>query len=172
MSRKLSVAVVVFTVLLRASDLTACGDKFSLVGRSVGYDKLLKASRPGTVLIYSGSTLPRAFSNGQFGALMEIAGHRQRTAADRPALERSLLGGTIDLVLADPSASGDIADLVRTSGSTVIIPVVSAPSRAQRAALQEKFGFVLTLPADPLKVLDVLDKAMAVKARRDATRHA
>jgi vacuolar-type H+-ATPase subunit F/Vma7 len=171
MSRWFVPAAVGFIVCAHAADVGACGDKFLLLGRSVGYDNILKASRPGTVLIYSTPALPPAFGDGRFAALMELAGHHQRSVGDAQALEHVLATGKIDLILVDAALSADIADQIRGSSTALVLPVASGVSGARRSELERKFGCVLTLPADARKVIDVIDKAMALRARR-AAQHA
>lgn len=170
MPRWFAAIVVAFIVCANVADLTACGDKFLLLGRAVGYDKILKASRPGTVLIYSSPTLPPAFGDGRFSALMELAGHHQRLVADAQALEHALATGNIDLVLVDAALSADIADHVHASSSALVVPVASGMSGARRSELERKFGCVLTLPANARQVVELIDKAMALRAKRAAQR--
>src|SRR5262245_6656691 len=136
MSRNVVVTVLAFiVVLVPGSDLSACGDKFLLLGRAVGYEKILKASNPGSVVIYSSPNLPAVFNDGRFGALMDVAGHRQQSVSDRQALERALASGKIDLVLADPAVSRTIADSVRASSKALVVPITTNASAAQRADL-------------------------------------
>ena len=163
MSLRFGAALVALVTCMEVPELMACGDKFLLLGRSVGYDQVQKASRPGTVLIYSSSSLPKAFSDGQFAALMEIAGHHQRSVADRQALARALSTGKVDLVLADPMVSRDIAETVRSSSSALVVPVLSNAAAAQRAEFGRDFRCVLALPANARRVIDTLDKAMKLK---------
>jgi vacuolar-type H+-ATPase subunit F/Vma7 len=168
MSRWFVAVAVGFIVCAHVADVRACGDKFLLLGRSVGYDKILKASRPGTVLIYSTPALPAAFGDGRFSALMELAGHHQRSVGDAEALEHALATGKIDLVLVDAALSADIADHIRASSTALVVPVASGVSGARRSELERKFGCVLTLPADARRVVEVIDKAMTLRAKRAA----
>ena len=166
MSRRIVVAVLALIVVARGAGVSACGDKFLLLGRAVGYEQILKASRPGMVLIYSSPNLPSAFSDGRFSALMELAGHRQRSVRDRQGLEQALATSPVDVILADVSASAGIADFVRASSTALVLPVIVDAPAAQRADLERKFGCVLSLPADKRRVISTLDKAMRLKAKR------
>lgn len=169
MSRRSVLTVLALIVLSRGVHLSACGDKFLLLGRAMGYEQILKASKPGMVLIYSSPGLPSAFSDGRFSALMELAGHRQRAVRDRQALERALATGQIDVVLADAAASTGIVDVVRGSSSALVVPVLLDVPGTQRKEFETKFGCVLSLPADARKVIAVLDKAMKLKAKSSRT---
>ena len=166
MSRRSVVTVLALISLARVTDLSACGDKFLLLGRAVGYEQILKASKPGMVLIYSTPGLPSAFSDGRFSALMELAGHRHRSVRDRQSLEQALSTAQVDVVLADVSASAGIADAVRASSTALVVPVLVDVPAAQRADLERKFGCVLSLPADGRRVISTLDKAMKLRAKR------
>jgi hypothetical protein len=176
MSRWIGLALVALIACSQTPPLSACGDKFLLLGRSVGYDQILKASRPGTVLLYSSPNLPTVLSDGRFSALLELAGHRQRAITDRQTLEQALRSGKVDLVLADPAASHDIADVVRTSSTALIVPVLSKGAAASRSDLQRTYAVVLELAdgtkLNPRQIVNILDQAMKVKAKRGAVRPA
>lgn len=172
MIRRFSAAVLALLAWAFVSDLSACGDKFLLLGRAVGYEQLLKASRPGTVLVYTTATLPEAFRDGKFGLLMEAAGHHQSSVTDAQGLQRALASGKVDLVLADSNVSRSIADLVSTSSSAVLVPILTDSPPAQQSELEKRFGCVLKLPAQARKVIDTLDRAMKLKAKRALSRTA
>ena len=152
-------------------NLAACGDKFLVLGRSVGYQSLLKASKPGTVLLYSTPSLPKSFSDGAFDMLMNVAGHRVSTVSDRSALESALARGNVDLVLADTAMSRQIGGFVNASSSAMVVPIVVNTSAPERAAFEKEFGCMLRLPADARKVVDALDKAMKLRAKKFAAAH-
>ena len=146
--------------------LSACGDKFLVLGRSVGYDKMLRASKPGRVLLYSTPTLPSVFTNGRFDLLMTVAGHHLDTVSDRRTLERKLATGEIDLVLADPLVSRDIAPDVGRASRASVVPILTNAAPSDRVAYEKEFGCILRLPADARRVIDTLDKAMKLRAHR------
>jgi hypothetical protein len=170
MIRRFSAAVLALVAWAFMSDLSACGDKFLLLGRAVGYEQLLKASRPGTVLVYTTATLPEAFRDGKFGLLMEAAGHHESAVNDLQGLERTLATGKVDLVLADSNVSGSIAAVVSKSSSALLVPILTDSPPAQQSEFERRFGCVLRLPAQARKVIDTLDKAMKLKTRRASLR--
>jgi len=156
-------------LVLTDRNLSACGDKFLVLGRSVGYQSLLKASKPGTIVLYNTARLPKSFSNGGgFDLLMNVAGHQLRTVSDRTSLEKALAGGKIDLVLADMVTSREISASVNTSSTAVVVPIVMNTNSSERAAFEKEFGCMLRLPADARKVIDALDRAMKLRAKRFA----
>jgi hypothetical protein len=146
--------------------LSACGDKFLLLGRPTGYRMLLKAPHPAVIVVYSTERLPNAFRDGWFASVMEIAGHRQLTVRDRPALAGILAKGNVDLVLADAAVSQDIAAYVEASSKTLLVPVVADASSAERSGIEKQYGIIFKLSADPRKILNDLDRAMKLRARR------
>lgn len=159
---------------LAASDqsLSACGDKFLVLGRAVGYGSLLKASKPGSVVLYRTPGLPKVFSNGGgFDLVMDAAGHRLSTVSDSSALQRALASGKIDLVLADPATSRQIGAVVSTSSTALVVPILVDGAAGQRAVLEKEFGCVMPL-SEPRKVIDALDKAMKLRAKRAAAHSA
>jgi ABC-type amino acid transport substrate-binding protein len=149
-------------------DLSACGDKFLLLGRSVSYGNLLKSSKPGNVVLYSTPKLPPAFGDGRFDLLMTVAGHHLAIVSDRPALHSALATGKVDLVLADGVVSRAIADDVSASSAAVIVPILVDAAASERASFEKDFGCILRLPSDSRKVIDALDRAMKLRARRAA----
>jgi len=153
-------------LVLTDRNLSACGDKFLVLGRSVGYQSLLKASKPGSVLLYQTATLPKPFSDGKFNLVMDVAGHRLSTVSDQAALKHALANGRIDLVLADPATSRLIGEIVNTSSTAMIVPILTDSGAAERATFVKEFGCILRLPADPRAVIDALDKAMKLRAKR------
>lgn len=171
--RLLLTGFLLASLVLSDRNLSACGDKFLVLGRSVGYQSLLKASKPGTVLLYKTPGLPKLFTDGRFDVVMDVAGHRLSAVSDRAALERALATGKIDLVLADSAISREIGAPVNMSSSNaIVVPILYDRGAPERATFAKEFGCILRLPADPRTVLDALDKAMKLRAKRVAAHSA
>jgi hypothetical protein len=165
-------ALVIVSIGISDRSLSACGDKFLMLGRSIGYSNLLKASKPGTLVLFSTPQLPSAFSDGRFDLLMEVAGHHLTTVSDRHMLERALASGKVDLVLADSAVSREIGGYVNTASAALVVPILADTGPADRAMFEKEFGCILRLPTDSRKVIDALDKAMKLRAKRAAARTA
>jgi ABC-type amino acid transport substrate-binding protein len=165
-------AFVIVSIGLSDRSLSACGDKFLVLGRSIGYNNLLKASKPANIVLFSTPRLPSVFSDGRFDLLMEVAGHRLTTVSDRRTLERALATGKVDLVLADSGVSREIGGYVTTSSSALVVPILVPIEGSDRMMFEKEFGCVLRLPTDSRKVIDALDKAMKLRAKRIAARTA
>jgi hypothetical protein len=164
--RVFATALVVAACGILDPHLSACGDKFLLLGRPTGYQQLLKATHPAVIVVYSTDRLPNAFRDGRFATVMKIAGHRQLTAGDQPTLAGMLAKGDVDLVLADTTVSHDIVAYVEASSKALLVPVVVDASSAERSSIEKQYGIMLKLSADPRKVVNDLDKAMKLRARR------
>ena len=167
--RILLTGILLTALALSNQNVSACGDKFLVLGRSVGYKSLLKASKPGSLVLYKTPSLPKPFSDGGFDVVMDAAGHQLSTVSDATALRRALASGKIDLVLADPATSSQIAALVNSS-TALFVPILIDSAVSQRPALEKEFGCVMPL-AEPRKVIDALDKAMKLRAKRAAAPH-
>jgi len=168
MSRPILLTVFMVTALGSFDrNLSACGDKFLVLGRSVGYRSLLKASKPGTVVLYTTPTLPKPLTDGHLDAVMDVAGHHFSTVSNQTALERVLATGKIDLVLADPATSRQIGAFVNTSSTALVVPILVDRGASQRAVLEKEFGCSMPL-GEPRKVIDALDKAMKLRAKKVA----
>jgi hypothetical protein len=166
--RILFTAFLLAALVLTDRNLSACGDKFLVLGRSVGYQSLLKASKPGTVVLYTSPALPKPITDGRFDEVMAAAGHRLSTVSDSASLARALSGGKIDLVLADPAISRQIGPLVNASSNAMVVPILYDRGASERAMFVKEFGCILRLPADPRAAIDALDKAMKLRAKRVA----
>src|SRR4051812_19506846 len=104
MSRYLVIAAVVGSMLATIGpDLSACGDKFLLVGRSLRYKQAFASAHPSSIVAYapSGSRVRDLMKEHGFAALLTFAGHSVRVVDGREALGQALAGGRVDLVLAD-----------------------------------------------------------------------
>lgn len=165
--RLITAAIGLAVVAAYGPELSACGDKFLLFGRSVGYQDLLRASRPGAILIYSSSdSQQNPLQDSRFGALLDLAGHRYRTVKDQKALEQALAERRFDLVLADPVGIREVAGYIDASSSVVIVPVLAGASKADRESFERQYGSIVRLPAHARQVVDAIDKAMKLRQRR------
>ena len=101
---------------------------------------------------------------------LSAAGHRFSVVADPTALDKALASGKVDLVLADAAASRQIGGMVSASSNAMLVPIGMNTTGAERAAFEKEFGCMLQLPATPRGVIDTLDKAMKLRAKRVAAR--
>jgi hypothetical protein len=159
-------AAVAALAVIAVADLSACGDKFLLIGRPIGYNELLKAARPGNILIFSGtSTQTDLLSDRRLPALLDVAGHRYRAVKTREELDKAFSEQKFDLILINSGSAQEIAAR-EPSTTAVIVPVIGSAEKRETAAIKRRFGIVLRFPATPRQVVDTLDKAMKLRASR------
>jgi len=160
-------AICVFAAVCGSpAKLSGCGDKFLVLGRDVGYRQLLKASHPGTVVLYTSPGLPPAFTDGRVALVLQTAGHRVKTVSDPRALDRALADGGIDLIIADAAMARQISASVQKASTAQMVPVVVQADSSERSGLEKQFGCILRMPSDARHVLDTLDRAMKLRAKR------
>jgi hypothetical protein len=174
MAIKSGIAAVIVATFL-ATDLSACGDKFLLLGRSVGYKDLLRAQRPGTILIYTGADSDQnPLQHPRFAALLDLAGHRYRTVRNPQMLGQAMTERKFDLVLADQSETRQLAQYLGTNSEAVLVPVLAGGTKADAKAIERQYGCVIRFAAkaQARDIVDALDKAMKLRLRRLPTRKA
>ena len=113
--------------------------------------------------------LPKPFTDGRSdldGRGRPPAEHGVRSQCAAAALA----SGKIDLVLADPTTSREIGGLVNTASTALVVPILVDSAVNQRAVLEKEFGCVMPL-AESRKVIDALDRAMKLRAKRAAAPH-
>jgi hypothetical protein len=159
-------AAVAALAVIAVAELSACGDKFLLIGRPIGYNELHKAARPGNILIFSGtSTQTNPLSDRRLAALLDVAGHRYRAVKTREELDKAFSEQKFDLILINAGSAPEIAAR-EPSTTPLVVPVVTDAKKSERSAIERRFGIVLRFPATPRQVVDTLDKAMKLRASR------
>src|SRR5262249_47561040 len=118
---------MVFTVMLiagiwsfGAGEVSACGDKFVLVGRGA---LVARSQFPSSILIFMNPTsrIPAAEKEFHLEATLKAAGHKPVVAESQAELEKALASGKYDLVLADVA---DAPGLRKEAGAAPSKPLV------------------------------------------------
>jgi hypothetical protein len=152
--------------------LSACGDKFLLVGRGVRFEQAYAAVHPASILI----VLPvknvksAAVGDSRLLTVLKNAGHRveviQRPANLADALNRS----RHDIILAEQPEASALRDIAPTAGQAKpsIIGVLENPSPAALTDARQKLEYTLPTPTSLAHILNLMDDVM--KARLDSAR--
>ena len=153
------------------NDLSACGDKFLLIGRGAQSQRGYAAVHPASILITlhqkSGKAL--AIGDPQLAASLKQAGHTVQVLEDPARLTETLSSGRYDIVLADFSDAIAIESQVRAaSAKPALVPVMYRPSKAEMAAAEKQFVCLLKAPDRIAYFLRVIDDLM--KTRLDAAK--
>lgn len=155
---------------LGAEAVSACGDKFLLVGRGVRFQRAYAAIHPGSILIVlpPKSVKNAAVRDSRLQTALRMAGHRvdvvpQANLADQVGHSR------YDVILAERADAFAIPDLLSAAPvKPSVVGVLEDPSAADLAEARQRLQAVLTTPQPLFEILKLLDDVM--KTRFDNSR--
>jgi len=163
---------LLLTVLLAtawAVDLTACGDKFLRIGRSVRYGRYA-AAYPASIVVYGPrNSVPARVAD--LAATLKRAGHRAVVVTNAAALAAALASGSVDLVLTGLAQAEDVVARAKTAPSRPdIVPVIFEGSAADEQAAEAISTCRIALPGqhrnDALSEIDhKMELRSAARAR-------
>jgi hypothetical protein len=145
--------------------LSACGDKFLLVGRGVSFRRVYAAIHPASILLVLPAKSVKSAAVRDSGLLsaLKLAGHRVEVV-QQPANLADVLGRSRhDIVLAesaDASAAGEAAASAAQTRPSIVSVVEDSAGEPQTATQGE---YVLKAPQRLPQILGLLDDVM--KAR-------
>lgn len=152
--------------------VSACGDKFLLVGRGVRFQRAYAAIHPASILIMlpPKSVKSAAVRDSSLVTALKMAGHRVEVV-QQPANLSDVLGRSRhDLVLAERADASAIREAAARNGhkEPSVIAVVEQPSTVELTQARQQFEYVLKTPQSLSQILNLLDDVM--KARLDGLR--
>ena len=153
------------------NDLSACGDKFLLIGQGARFQRGYAAVHPASILITLHQKSDKALAVGdpQLAASLKQAGHKVQILEDPSRLTETLSSARYDIVLADFSDAIALESQVRAANAKpALVPVMYQPSKAEMAAAQKQFVCLLKAPERITYFLGVIDDLM--KTRLDAAK--
>jgi len=168
--RYLAVAMVVVAALASQGPLQACGDKFLLLPRGLSFGETFRASHPGVVVLYvPGSRLVPGTEYAKVQSLLTRAGHTVVVVESKDELDRALVRNKADIVLTsftEAPAAG--AGLKPWPIGPVILPVLTAPTKAVKAACKLHYPCLLEATDKPERFVAVTNEVMndRVKAQK------
>ena len=173
-----ALAMATGLVLLSGAPADPCGDKLLLLGRGIRFQSR-HTPRAATVLLYlpasqSGATL----TDPKLESALREAGHKLRTAVTRDELTQAIATGHYDVVAADISDATNVSDAIRSSvGAPIVLPVIYllAPEGQRQPKLdvestKKSYGVVLRVPGRAGHYCSEVDKAMALKLKRERSK--
>jgi DNA-binding NtrC family response regulator len=123
MPRKLAFCIAVATLPV-ASAVFACGDKLSVIGGGVSFDRVSQHRGNVVMLVEPNSSLRAANEALKLRQALEYAGNKVRTVDTAAELESVLQQGQVDVVLVSWGESGKLqAQLAERAGSPTVLPV-------------------------------------------------
>jgi hypothetical protein len=116
----------------------ACGDKLSLVGGGVSFERVSQAGPPGRIVVLAepGSKMQAAESDLGLADELKRSGHDVKVVADSSELDRVIREQGADVVVAHWSEAAATAGRLGTStGSPTVVPVsYKSPDAAEAMA--------------------------------------
>jgi len=165
--------VLVLVVLLSTAPqlwtaVSACGDKFLLVGRSARFNQAYAAIYPATILLYapSGRAASAAILDAKFQASLTRAGHRVEVVKEESQVGPLLQAGRFDLVLSDVA---DVEPLrlkaALSPTQPTVMPVMFNPSKAEAEAIKARYQCDLRPSDRPARYLSRIDDEMQSRVK-------
>ena len=153
--------------------LSACGDKFLLVGRGAGFGRQYAAMYPASILVFAGTPSSKAttVSDSRFAKALKQAGHRVKVVTTVAALGDALASGGYDIVLApfnDAAALDGRLDTLPVR--PMVLPMLYKPDPSELTSATRQFGTVLKGPDRMSHFLAQIDDVM--KTRLNAAKTA
>jgi hypothetical protein len=174
MRRLAAVLLACGMVFVPVSEISACGDKFLLVGRGMRLQRAYAALHPASivVLVAPKSKTPAVTRDPQLVTTLRRAGHDVRTISDRAGLElpTELTTGRFDVIVAEHERLLQIAQRIALSPHCpILVPVLYRPSESTVAEVSKQFACVLMAPDTLVRFLSAIDNAMKTRLAERAT---
>jgi len=148
--------------------LSACGDKFLLVGRGVRFNHAYAAVHPASILIVlpPKSVKSAAVRDARLLTALKMAGHRVDVVEQPANLTEALGRSRHDIVLAERADAPAVRAAEGAGGDVKpsIVGVLEDPSSAALTAARSEMDYVLKTPDSLANILNLLDDVM--QARR------
>jgi hypothetical protein len=135
--------VVAVLALASAPSAQACGDKLTVLGGGIPFDKIHTNHRHGSVIMYLSpdSKLSATNSDARLDQALTRAGHQVRMVQSSAELKQALDSGQADFVLIDWSEAKQLQPEV--AAKVPIVPVTYGDDAAERALAQSRSGCVV-----------------------------
>ena len=162
------VLVACLTIGATASQtVSACGDKFLLVGRGVSFRRVYAAVHPASILLVlpSKNVKSAAVRDSSLLSALKLAGHRVDVVQQPTNLADALGRSRHDIVLverADASAAGEAAASTAQTRPSIVSVVEDGSGQTPAPSPGE---YILKVPQRLPQILNLLDDVM--KARLD-----
>ena len=129
--RRLALCIAAAVLTVPAASW-ACGDKLSVIGGGVSFDRLARYHGNVVMLVEPNSPLRAANEALKLRQALEYAGNKVRTVDTRAELQSALEQGAVDIVLVSWGESGGLeAQLAGRSESPTVLPVAYRTDQAQ-----------------------------------------
>ena len=162
-------AVILVSVgTIGSQALSACGDKFLLVGRGVRFQRAYAAIHPASILIVlpSKSVKSAAVRDSRLQSALKMAGHRVQVVP-QANLADVLSRSHYDIILAERADASAIPSMASDGQlKASVVGVLEDPSSSVLEAARQQFDAVLKVPQPLPEILRLLDDVMKIRVQK------
>jgi hypothetical protein len=152
--------------------VSACGDKFLLVGRGVRFEQAYAAIHPASILIVlpARSVKSAAVRDARLVTALKNAGHRVEVVQPSANLADALSRSRRDIILVEQADAAALHDITAAAGQAKpsIVGVLEDPTPSALSDARQRVEYVLPTPTSLSRILNLMDDVM--KARLDGVR--
>src|SRR5262252_7668586 len=138
-----------------SQDLSACGDKFLLVGRGVRFDQAYAAVHPASLLIVlpAKTVKSAAVRDARLLTALKNAGHTVEIARQPADLANALNRSRHDIVLSEQADAPVLRDItVAGQAKPSIVGVLEDPSASALTSARQQVEYVLPTPTSLARI--------------------
>ena len=164
----LRIGLITLAALAGGQDLLACGDKYLMPGRGVGYAQLYKAKVPGSIVIFAPADPAGAgaLRSAQLQAALRAVGHRLTVVQDEPQVKKLLAAGGVDIVMSDLGKTTIVATPSPATGArATVVPVMLQGNKLGPTACSGSFECQLKNGDRLERFLTTVNKVMEARAK-------
>jgi len=152
--------------------VSACGDKFLLVGRGVRFDQAYAAIHPASILIVVPvkSVKSAAVRDSHLLTALKRAGHKVEVVQQPANLADAVNRSRHDIILVEQADVSALHEIPTAAGQLKpsIVGVLEDPSPSALTDAHRQLEYVLPTPTSLAHILNLMDDVM--KARLDSAR--
>src|SRR5262245_20331511 len=150
--------------------LSACGDKFLLVGRGVRFEQAYAAIHPASIRIVlpAKGVKAAAVRDSRLVTALKNAGHRVEVVQQPANLADVLARSRRDIILVERADAAALQNMAAGQAKPSIVGVLEDRSPAALTDARRQLEYVLQTPASLGHILNLMDDVM--KARLDSGR--
>ena len=164
--------VAAVAVAAQSGPALACGDKLSMMGGGVSFERINFSAHRGSVvmLLAPDSQLRATAADLELKRALERAGHTVRTLDTSDELAAQLSGGGVDVVLVDAWAAASMQRQIAAAtpaarGPIVLTVVYKAGASGQPTTRVDRLCVARADKQNGRAVLDAIEQELARKAR-------
>lgn len=167
MKRLALAAVLIAAAISTTADLSACGDKFLIVGRGTRFQRAAAARITATILVYANpaTNMTKALANVPVESVLRKAGYKPTVVTSNTEFETAINRGGWDLVVLDLAEGPQWISRLQDAGAPAVLPVAYNPSGAEVANARKQFARVLKSPTKSQPFLDAVDEALLARVK-------